>query len=132
VRPVEHGGDARVETFERAEQRADVTILRRHMRCDPAEDVTHIRWQRAVRHRATEERLPHVPMTVDKTRYDNASSGVNDIGIANAGIGRDGHDHSVLDDDVATAEVAELLVHRQDPAADNDCAITHEFVLSLC
>ncbi len=114
VRPVVERGDAAIERIERAEEVADVVVLRRVEPAHDDADAGEILRQRPVRPGVAQERLPGVAVGVDEAGDGDLVGAVDDLGVVGVDRGRDLRDLGAVDQDVAAVEVADLRIDRDD------------------
>ncbi len=110
---VQDGRDARVQRLERADEVADVDVLRGvaggERRADPEEVVQ----QRPVRADPAQRGLPGVPMRVDEAGHDHPALRVDDLGIGPVEVPADRPDPVVLDEHRAALDLPDRRVHRE-------------------
>jgi hypothetical protein len=127
VRPVNEGGDARVDALKRPPQVAGVHVIGPIVRCELVEDGAEVGAQRVVRGARPDRGLPGMPMGVDEAGDHDIAIGLDHPGAIRAQAPADPGDLVALDEDVRARHLAELTVLAQhDSAADQD-SVGHEF-----
>ena len=119
---VDNAGDAGIEAADRGGEIADVHVLRLVERRKPAVGGAHVVADGCtVGNDAAKLSFPGVAMAIDHARDDDPVSGLDDNRIAAGGgraqVRRDGGDLFSFDQNIATHEVADRCVHRDDGRA---------------
>ena len=121
VRPIVERRNPRVERLQSAEQVGDIHVLGRVEVAHHAAHAGKILRERPVRSARTEERLPGVPVRIDKTRNGDHAARVDRLVSGRVDHGADRGDLVVLDQDVASAKIADLRVYAQDGRVGDEC-----------
>jgi hypothetical protein len=117
VRPIEHRGDAGIERSERAEQVADVDVLRSIMEAEGAEHQLDVDREIALRDQRSGQRLPGVAVGIDQAWHRELVSGIDYVGVCHSKVAADGGDRAVVDQDVGGIELSDRSVEHCDVAA---------------
>jgi hypothetical protein len=122
VAPVQHRGDAAVDLGQRADQIAEVVVLRLIERRDIAVDVGVVVRPHPFRADAAQAALPDMDMSVDEAGHHDHLGGVDHLVGGGIQVAAYAQDLLALDQDLGVLEVADLLVHRHGPAGLDQCA----------
>ncbi|MGY4410368.1 hypothetical protein ACVWW4_002104 [Bradyrhizobium sp. LB7.1] len=118
VAPIHQRRGAAIDLVQRADQRRDVDILGPEYGREPGMHAAEIFQQRPVGGIAAQSRLPGVHMRVDQAGDDDAPGAVHNLrfGRAAADVDRWAHvdDAVALDQHVASAEIADRVIHADD------------------
>ena len=120
VRPVEQGGDPRVERFERAHQVGDVDVFGAVLEADVVEHPREILVESAAGQHAADGRLPRVAMRIHEARHDDAVAGVDDVGVrAGRQVGAHRGNRVPVDQHIGVRHVAEHRIEGEHVSTPN-------------
>jgi hypothetical protein len=114
-------GDSCVDGLGKTQTNGCVGVLRGVVGPVREDDVMEVGIEVAVAGAAAKHRPPHVSVGVDKTRHHDAVGAVDHLRASGSESVADGSDPVALDEHVALADHPQLVVHRQDASALNEC-----------
>jgi hypothetical protein len=110
VKPGMHEGHSGIDRFRRREPRALKDIVRAHLLAE-ARHRREIAFLRLVARKAAEQRVPHVPMSLDEAGHHDHAGGV-DLFAAPDHVLADGDDFAIAHVYGAARDIPECAVHR--------------------
>ena len=122
VAPVEQRRDAGIDLVERADEIADIDVLRRVKPDHLADQHAEILVERPVGGDTAQCSLPEMDVPIDKARHGDHATAVDLDHRPAADISANGNDLAIVDEQIARIDDPDCGIHRND-----GCAFNSEF-----